>query len=161
MLVSCEKGTNVLFEVNGSGWAGIGEYITLPALSRGGVIADGAGNDTVLLPVIAGGIRGMGENERHVPAGGEIGENVLFVGVMGESNGKGDMRDDVLLARLPDSSRQRIPESGLTAFDNDTPFEKNGERSSALEDLPDRGVVVTQVFTGVTERCWPGVKLRL
>lgn len=81
---------------------------------------------------------------------------------MGESNGKGDMRDDVLLARLPDSSRQRIPESGLTAFDNDNPLGKNGERSSVLEDLPDRGVVaVAQVLTGVTERCWPGVVLRL
>lgn len=63
MLVSCEKGTKVLFEATGSGWVGIGEYITLPALSLGGVIADGAGNDTVLLPVIAGGVQGMGEKE--------------------------------------------------------------------------------------------------
>ena len=146
----------MLFEVSGSGCAGIGEYITLPALSLGGVIADGAGNDTgqnVLFPDIAGGVHGMGENDRQDPAGGEIGEKVLFVGVIGESNGSGDIKDEALLARLPDSSRQRIPESGLTAFDNDNPFGKKGERSSALDDLPERGVVVAQVLTGVSERC--------
>ena len=155
-MVSCEKGTKVLFEVNGSDWAGIGEYITLPALSLGGVIADGAGSDTgqnVLFPDIAGGVHGMGENDRQEPAGGEIGEKVLFVGVIGESRGNGDIKDDALLARLPDSSRQRMPESGLTAFDSDNPFEKKGESSSALDDLPERGVAEAQVLTGVTDRC--------
>lgn len=120
------------------------------------MIADGAGSDTgqnVLFPDIAGGVQGMGENERQEPAGGEIGEKVLFVGVIGDSRGNGDIKDEVLLARLPDSSRQRIPESGLTAFDNDKPFGKKGERSSALEDLPERGVAVAQVLTGVTDRC--------
>lgn len=105
MLVFCEKGINVLFEVNGSGWVGIGEYIIFFVLFLGGVIVDGVGNDIVFLFVIVGGIRGMGENERYVFVGGEIGENVFFVGVMGESNGKGDMRDDVLLVRFLDFLR--------------------------------------------------------
>lgn len=72
-------------------------------------MADGAGNETgqnVRFPDMAGGVHGIGENEWHEPAGGEIGENVLFVGVMGESSGNGDIKDDALLARLPDSSRQ-------------------------------------------------------
>ena len=89
-----------------------------------------------------------------------MGENVLFVGVIGESRGTGDIREEVLLARLPDSSRQIIPESGLIAFDNENPFGK-GDRSSALDDRPERGVAPTQVLTGVTDRCWPGVVLRV
>lgn len=127
-------------------------------------MADGAGSETapnVGFAEMAGGVQGMGENERHDPAGGEMGEKVLFVGVMGDSKGNGDIKEDALLARLPDSSRQRIPESGLTAFDSDIPFGKKGERSSALDDLPERGVAVAHVLTGVTEQCWPGVVLRL
>ena len=74
------------------------------------MIADGAGMDTwpnVRLAEIAGGVRGMGESERHEPAEGEIGEKVLFVGVTGDSIiGNGEIRDEALLARLADSSRQ-------------------------------------------------------
>lgn len=57
----------MLFDVSGRGWVGIGEYMTLPALSLGGVMAEGAGSDTgqnVRFPDIAGGVRGIGENER-------------------------------------------------------------------------------------------------
>ena len=88
---------------------GTGEYrVTRPALALGGVMADGANGrgEKLCLDEMAGGVGGVGEKALLLPAGGEIGENVRLVGVWGDSDGSGDIKDGVLLAKLAESSRQ-------------------------------------------------------
>lgn len=73
------------------------------------MIVDGVGIEiwlNVRLVEIVGGVRGIGESEREVLVGGEIGEKVFFVGVIGDSSiGSGEIRDEVLLVRLLDLLR--------------------------------------------------------
>lgn len=95
----------------------------------------------------------MGENDRQELVGGEIGEKVFLVGVIGERRGNGDINDEVLFARFLDSLRQRILELGFIVFDNDNLFGKKGERSFVFDDFLERGVVEVQVFIGVIDRC--------
>ena len=99
---------------------------------------------------IAGGFKGAGEKDRE-PAGGDIGEKVFLVGVRGESRG--------VLARLPPSSRQWIPESGLMALLRGAEPKNRGR--STLDDLPDLGVFALLVLAGVEDLfCGPGVVLQ-
>lgn len=114
-------------------------------------MADGAGigdTEKVLFDDIAGGVGGTGDVPP--PAGGEMGENVLFVGVFGENNGDGEVMEGVALFT---SSRQWIPESGLMVLVDPEPLKK-GDNNSVLDDRPDLLVLMLGL-------CVPGVTWKL